>query len=190
MIRPRGLKANTTSKIAGCSRRASNTGYENDVLARPPVVVRCQFPEDEFMRARGPDTQENSWSRSGSRTISGFQIAASMRVKIAVFAPIPSASETIATAESVGARRNCRTAYRRSAATWSSSRSPRASRHSSFRASMPPNSRRALSIRLFGRQPEALEVRRVAVDVKLKLIVQLTLETRAAESRDNPGPQP
>src|SRR5213083_2856686 len=106
-------------------------GYENDVLARPPVVVRNQFPQDEFISERGPDTHENSPSRSGSGTAIGFQTAASIRLKIALVAPMPSASDRTATAVNPGERRSCRHAYRPSATSSSSSRSPSASRHSS-----------------------------------------------------------
>ena len=35
-------------------------GYENDVLARPPVVVRNQFHQDEFISDRGDDFIHNT----------------------------------------------------------------------------------------------------------------------------------
>ncbi len=143
VTRPSGLYAKTVSKMAVWRVSASKTGYEKDVLTRPPVVVRCQFPDDEFIRARGPDAHENSWSRSGSRTDVGFHSAASMRLKMALLAPMPSASDRMATAVKTGECRSCRTAYRLSATSSSNMRSPSASRHSSFRDSRPPNSARA-----------------------------------------------
>jgi hypothetical protein len=65
-------------------------GYENDVLVRPPPDVRLQFPEEEFISARGPDTHENRARRSGSWTDIGFLTAPSIWLKIALLAPIPS----------------------------------------------------------------------------------------------------
>lgn len=64
--------------------------------------------------------------RAGSRTGSMRSITASIRLKIAVFAPMPSASDRTATAAKAGLRRSVRTAYRRS---WNRSpiqRTPRA----------------------------------------------------------------
>ena len=108
VTRPIGFTANTVSKSGECVRNVSKIGYENEVLARPPAAVRAQLPHDEFMISRGPDTHEKSARRSGSCTGIGFHTAASSRLKIAVFAPMPSASDRIATALNAGARRSWR----------------------------------------------------------------------------------
>jgi hypothetical protein len=54
------------------------------------------------MRASGPETHEKRRNCSGLFTGMLFQRAASINVKIAVLAPIPRASERIATIVNVG----------------------------------------------------------------------------------------
>jgi hypothetical protein len=65
---------------------------------------------------------------------------ASTTEKIAVFAPMPSASVSSATAAKPGFFRNVRTAYRTSCTKSSSQFALRMSRQSSFHCSTPPNS--------------------------------------------------
>src|SRR5271168_4915847 len=70
-------------------------------------------------------TVNSSKTRDGSSTGSGFRNTASVRVKMAVLAPMPSASDSTATNVNPGLRASVRKPYFRSCRSWSISVSRR-----------------------------------------------------------------
>jgi hypothetical protein len=128
------------------------------VLLHPLVSVWFQSPQVESITALGPETQARRRNCSGFFTGMGFQSAASIKAKMAVLAPIPSASDRIATIVNTGDCRSMRKAYLRSARKSSSRRKPTASRHSSFLASTAPNSTRARQRASFCERPLRIAV--------------------------------
>ncbi len=80
------------------------------MLVSPPVAVADSLPHIELNGSFGPDTQATWRSSSGAGTGSDFQSTDSMRLNIAEFAPMPSASDSTATAVNVGDWRSRRMA--------------------------------------------------------------------------------
>ena len=106
------------------------------------------------------------WTRrAGSFTGRDRSISALIRLKTAVFAPMPSARDTTETARKPGLRRRAREAWRKSLAK-SSSQRPRMSRHSSLICSTPPNSRRARRRASAGGRPSARKSRQAVRSAK------------------------
>ena len=110
---------------AGAAIRRSSRGWTLTVPSAPSACSR------------------RTTSRSEPGYGSGRRRTALTKVKIVVFAPMPRASDRIATAVKPGLFRRARSANRTSLRTLSRSARPRASRHSSFRGSIAPISRRA-----------------------------------------------
>jgi hypothetical protein len=81
--------------------------------------------------------------RSGSCTGSGRRKAASITLNSVEFTPMPTASDTTASADVPGARANCRRPCRRSRTEFSSQSQPRCSRQRSCTCATPPNCRSA-----------------------------------------------
>src|SRR5262249_7683238 len=81
---------------------------------RIAVHIAPLQPAPVFRPSAIAESDDTVTSRSGSATGSGRSMRALKREKIAVFAPIPSASETSATPETIGVARKARSASRRS----------------------------------------------------------------------------
>src|ERR1039458_2910997 len=132
------------SARAPLRRADSYMGQENTFVRHLPYCPPP--PEFEYVvLSRGallalhPSTTSSSALRTGKLRNN----TVSTRLNTAVFAPMPMASDAIATAVNTGVRPSTRMPYRTSRARFSMVFNPRASRHSSRKCSTPPNSRRA-----------------------------------------------
>ena len=108
-------------------------------------------------------------------------MTASIRLKIAVLAPMPSASESTAAAVKPGVFAISRTRIAESLLSSSSQRTPRDWRQSSLIASTVPNSMRARRMASAGDSPVARQILGAGLDVKADLVAHLALETIATE---------
>src|ERR1035441_2372055 len=124
----------------------SSMGQENTLECQrpyvpPPLVFAQAWRSDRgALLALHPSTTNSSAWRTGKLR----SITVSTRLNTAVFAPIPMASDAIATAVKTGVRPSTRIPYRTSRARFRSVFRPRASRHSSRKCATPPNSRCAM----------------------------------------------
>src|SRR5437899_12149212 len=103
------LNAQRLSKTSFRDCMAVNTANEKGGRARSPVGDVMVEPEVLFITVFESDTQVSSRRSRGLLTDNDFQTAASIKLKIAAFAPIPKAMVSTATIVNLGDRLSVRT---------------------------------------------------------------------------------